>query len=58
MRIKTKLCVAATALVVTACAPGNVHLQSQQNRSTYTHLNFDTYHANRDTEVVIHGNPF
>ncbi len=58
MSIKTKLFVAAVALVVGACASDNVHVQSQQNRSTYSHSNFDKYHANRDTEVVIHGNPF
>ncbi len=58
MWIKTKLFVAAAALVVAACAPGNVHLQSSQNRSTYTHRNFDLRHANRDTEVAVHGNPF
>ncbi len=46
------------ALVVAACAPGSVRLQTDYNRSTYDHLNFDTYHAARDTKVVIHGNPF
>ncbi len=58
MWTKTKLFVAAAALVVAACAPGNVRLQTEYNRSTYDHLNFDTYHAARDTKVVIHGNPF
>ena len=58
MWIKTKLFVAAAAVVVAACAPGNVRLQTEYNRSTYDHLNFDTYLADRDTKVVIHGNPF
>ena len=58
MWTKTKIFVAAAALVVAACAQDNVRLQTQFNRSTYTHRNFDTYHADRDTKVVVHGNPF
>ncbi len=58
MWIKSKLFVAAAALVVAACAPGNVRLQTDYNQSTYDHRNFDLYHAARDTKVVIHGNPF
>ncbi len=58
MWTKTKIFFAAAALVVPACAQDNVRLQTQFNRSTYTHRNFDTYHAGRDTKVVVHGNPF
>ncbi len=58
MWTKTKIFVAAAALVVVACAPGNVRLQTDYNQSTYDHRNFDLYHAARDTKVVIHGNPF
>jgi hypothetical protein len=58
MWIKSKLFVAAAALVVAACAPGNVRLQTDYNRSSYDHRNFDLYHADRDTKVVIHGDPF
>ena len=58
MWIKPKLFVAAAALVVAACAQDKVRLQTDYNRSTYDHLNFGLYHADRDTKVVIHGNPF
>ncbi|MDX1484492.1 MAG: hypothetical protein R3229_08425 [Alphaproteobacteria bacterium] len=44
--------------VLAACSADNVHLQAEYNRSTYDFLNFTTYHSERDTKVVIHGNPF
>ncbi|MEE8223858.1 MAG: hypothetical protein V3S59_06105 [Alphaproteobacteria bacterium] len=49
---------AAMAVVMGACGPGTVRLQSDFNRSTYDHRNFTLYHGARDTLVVVHGNPF
>ena len=46
------------AVVMGACSADLVRLQSQFNRSTYDHRNFTLYHGDRDTLVVIHGNPF
>ena len=45
-------------LVVASCSAGHVRLQSEYARSTYDYSNFALYHAERDTRVVIHGNPF
>ncbi len=57
MSIKSAFAVIGAALVLGACA-GAVHLQSDYAESTYDFNNFSLYHAERDTLVVVHGNPF
>jgi len=52
------IAVAAMVMLVGACSADHVRLQSEYNRSTYDHRNFTLYHGDRDTKVVIHGNPF
>ncbi|MEE8084754.1 MAG: hypothetical protein V3T46_06005 [Alphaproteobacteria bacterium] len=49
---------AAMVVVIGACSADYVRLQSTFNRSTYDHRNFALYHGDRDTLVVVHGNPF
>ncbi len=51
-------CAAAALLLLAACSADTVRLQTYRNRSTYDFLNFTTYHAGRDTRVVVYGNPF
>jgi hypothetical protein len=58
MSIRSAITVIGAALVLGACSGAYVFLQSQYNPSTYDFNNFSTYHAERDTRVVIHGNPF
>jgi hypothetical protein len=50
--------IAVTVVLLGACSADHVRLQSEYNRSTYDHRNFTLYHGDRDTKVVIHGNPF
>jgi hypothetical protein len=51
-------CAAAVLLLLAACGADQVRLQTYRNRSTYDYLNYSTYHADRDTRVVVLGNPF
>ena len=52
------IALAAMVVLMGACSADHVRLQSQFNQSTYDHRNFTLYHGDRDTKVVIHGNPF
>ncbi len=58
MPVKIKHFAAAAALVLGACSADHVRLQSEYNQSTYHYLNFTLYHVDRDTKVMVHGNPF
>ena len=52
------IALATTVVLMGACSADHVRLQSDYNRSTYDHRNFTLYHGDRDTKVIIHGNPF
>jgi hypothetical protein len=58
MPVKIKYFAAAAALVLGACNTGLVRLQTEHNQSNYDFFNFTNYHGDRDTRVIIHGNPF
>ena len=58
MSIYAKLMVCLAALAIGGCSLPGVRLNSEYNPSTYDYLNFALYHADRDTRVVVHGNPF
>ena len=58
MSVKIKHFAAAAALVLGACSTGIVRLQTEHNQSNYDYRNFALYHSERDTRVIIHGNPF
>lgn len=45
-------------ILLGACSADHVRLQAEYNRSTYDHRNFTLYHGDRDTKVVVYGNPF
>lgn len=58
MTLKPLLTLGLAAAVLGACSNGLVRIQSDVAPSTYDHLNFNLYHAERDTRVEVHGNPF
>ncbi len=58
MSPKSLFSLALAAAVLGACSGGLVRLQSEVAPTTYDHLNFNLYHAERDTKVDVHGNPF
>jgi hypothetical protein len=58
MPVNVKLLLCLAAITIGGCSGASVRLNAEYNRSTYDHLNFSLYHADRDTKVVVHGNPF
>lgn len=58
MPINAKVMTCFIALAISGCSASAVRLNSEYAPSTYDHLNFSLYHADRDTRVVVYGNPF
>ena len=58
MSIKTKVMMCFLALAMSSCSASTVRLNSEYAPTTYDYLNFSLYHADRDTWVVVYGNPF
>ncbi len=48
----------ATIVLLAACESSGVRLQANYSEATYDHNNFVLYHGNRETPVVLAGNPF
>lgn len=58
MSIKSAVAALAVIPLLGACSGNLVHLQTDYNASAYDYANFALYHADRDTQVDVHGNPF
>ena len=58
MPVKYRLGIVFTAFVLGACSTSLVRLSSDYNESNYDYRNFALYHSERDTRVLVHGNPF
>ncbi len=58
MSYKSLIAVIGVMFVLGACSSSSVNLLPEYNHSGYDYRNFALYHADRDTRVEVHGNPF